>query len=60
MSDLIERLRKGVPCGRTLGHGESCSKGYLCEGCSLRNEAANELVFLRGQLEVALYAPDIR
>ena len=23
-----------VPCGRTLGFGESCVKGHLCQGCS--------------------------
>jgi len=23
-----------VPCGRTLGFGEYCVKGHLCEGCS--------------------------
>ena len=22
-----------VPCGRTLGHGQSCCAGYLCEQC---------------------------
>jgi len=23
-----------VPCGRTTGHGESCSEGWLCSGCT--------------------------
>lgn len=23
-----------VPCGRTLGFGEYCVKGHLCQGCS--------------------------
>ena len=22
-----------IPCGRTLGHGESCVEGYLCDVC---------------------------
>lgn len=22
-----------VPCGRTMGHGEACSAGYLCDAC---------------------------
>jgi hypothetical protein len=40
---LISRLRKVVPCGRTLGHGESCSEGYLCEACDLLIKAADEI-----------------
>lgn len=22
-----------IPCGKTLGHGESCCEGRLCEQC---------------------------
>lgn len=22
-----------IPCGRVMGHGESCSTGYLCDSC---------------------------
>jgi hypothetical protein len=32
-----------IPCGQTVGHGESCSEGYLCAGCA-------EVERLRAQL----------
>ncbi len=22
-----------IPCGRVMGHGESCTEGYLCDSC---------------------------
>ena len=25
-----------IGCGRTTGHGESCTKGYLCDSCDQR------------------------
>lgn len=46
---LIEKLR--VPCGRTVGHGESCVMGYLCTECAQRNQAANELERLGSEKE---------
>lgn len=51
MSDLVRKLRK-IPCGRVLGHGEFgyCSIGYLCSGCELREQAANEIERLRNQV----------
>lgn len=28
-----------IPCGRVIGHGESCCEGYLCKNClESRNE----------------------
>ncbi len=49
---LIERLRQGVPCGMTLGHGQSCSDGYLCDGCSLRLEAINTIARLGASVQI--------
>ena len=40
-AELIERLNK--PCGRTTGHGESCSVGWLCGACSEKAKAADAL-----------------
>lgn len=39
--ELIERLNK--PCGRTTGHGESCSVGWLCGACADKAKAAAAL-----------------
>lgn len=39
--ELIERLNK--PCGRTTGHGESCSVGWLCGACADKAKAADAL-----------------
>ena len=40
-AELIERLNK--PCGRTTGHGESCSVGWLCGACADKAKAADAL-----------------
>lgn len=40
-AELIERLNK--PCGRTTGHGESCSVGWLCRACADKAKAADAL-----------------
>lgn len=37
---LVDRLSAGVPCRMTLGHGDSCGAGHLCEACELRVAAA--------------------
>ena len=34
-------------CGETIGHGEVCSKGWLCEPCRNKYESANEIERLR-------------
>jgi hypothetical protein len=60
VSELVERLRKGVPCGCTLGHGERCAKGWLCEACQLRIEAADEIEKLESDLNNTYYAYDMR
>ncbi len=44
LAEIVKRLRKGTPCRVTLGHGESCSIGYLCGGCEARVKAAEALV----------------
>jgi hypothetical protein len=39
-----------IPCGRTLGHGESCVSGHLCDQCTYismlkrRCEAAERVI----------------
>jgi hypothetical protein len=25
--------RPQIPCGKTMGHGERCCEGYLCDQC---------------------------
>ena len=25
---------KNVPCGQNMGHGSSCTEGYLCDSCN--------------------------
>ncbi len=27
-----------IPCGKVLGHGEYCSKDYLCDQCEFINK----------------------
>jgi len=34
-------------CGETIGHGEVCSKGWLCEPCRNKYESADEIERLR-------------
>jgi len=41
-------------CGETIGHGEVCSKGWLCEPCRNKYEAANKIEQLRDALRWAL------
>lgn len=36
-----------VPCGRTVGHGDRCSSGWLCDACS-------EIEKLRGVIRSSL------
>jgi hypothetical protein len=43
LSLIVTELRRGVPCGQTLGHGEECSPGWLCDGCSVRASVAARL-----------------
>lgn len=31
-------------CGSTLGHGESCTKGWLCGSCEKREKAINLII----------------
>lgn len=26
--------RPNIPCGKTLGHGESCVSGHMCDHCN--------------------------
>lgn len=40
---LINRLVDHVPCGRTIGHGESCVKGHECDSCRVRCSVADDL-----------------
>lgn len=41
-----------VPCGRTLGHGKSCSEGHLCGQCG-------EIIRLRKQATAAMLSAPI-
>ena len=50
MQEEIYQLRK--PCGCTTGHGESCVAGWLCDSCSMKAKAADEIEKLRGALEL--------
>jgi hypothetical protein len=43
LSLIADDLRRGVPCGQRLGHGEECSPGWLCDGCSARASVAARL-----------------
>lgn len=45
-----------IPCGETIGHGETCSSGWLCENCQEKSQAAQEerariVAWLRAQGE---------
>jgi hypothetical protein len=37
-------------CGETIGHGEVCSKGWLCEPCRNKYEFANKIEQLQGEI----------
>lgn len=43
-----------IPCGRTLGHGESCCEGHLCDGCQRIAELEAENQALKEAIEWAL------
>jgi len=40
---VITDLRKGTPCHRTTGHGDSCTSGWECDACKVRIAAADAL-----------------
>lgn len=43
-----------IPCGRVLGHGDSCVEGHLCDSCQ-------ELLIIRSEtLEAAAKIADAR
>jgi hypothetical protein len=49
-----------IPCGQTLGHGKSCSEGYLCEQCSEIEQlkaAMAELLSGHDNLYIAHFGP---
>ena len=43
LRETATNLRRGIPCGKTLGHGESCCEGYLCDGCDARLKTAADI-----------------
>ena len=45
-------MKSRVPCGRTLGHGEYCTIGHLCDNCE-------ELERMRRDLDAAAYREEI-
>lgn len=40
-------MKYEVPCRQGMGHGESCTEGYLCSGCA-------EVTRLRAVIEQAM------
>jgi hypothetical protein len=38
-----------IPCGRTLGHGERCCEGHLCDQCEERTKLRKKL--RRGEMK---------
>jgi len=59
----IHRKRNfDVPCGKTLGHGESCVEGYSCTSCDYILKVEAELKFYKDIIDTlgqAYIAKDI-
>lgn len=59
--NLLKAMASGFPaCGRTTGHGESCTSGWLCDACEKRKEISDgvmeicaDIVQLNAELECA-------
>lgn len=54
-----------IPCGETIGHGETCSTGWLCSNCQEKSEAAEQeraaiVAWLRKNAELNPHLPDAR
>lgn len=44
LQTLRTRLLAGIPCGRVMGHGDSCAgPGWECLACQTRRAVADEL-----------------
>jgi hypothetical protein len=42
-----------IPCGRVMGHGESCSDGYLCDSCKALSITRRLIIeFDAGELDI--------
>jgi len=50
-SSLLAKLR--TPCGRTIGHGDSCAKGWECTACADKAMAADRIEELETELATA-------
>lgn len=44
-------IRPTIPCGRTTGHGESCSTGWECPSCAYVLALERNLDILRDRLD---------
>lgn len=59
--NLLRTMASGFSaCGRTTGHGESCTSGWLCDACEKRKEISDgvmeicaDIVQLNAELECA-------
>ena len=62
MTDLVERWKPQlVPCGMTLGFGESCCKGHMCDGCrEIERLQAREEILLSGIAKALVHDDDPR
>ena len=54
-----------LPCGETIGHGETCSTGWLCSNCQeklnlIKLERAAIVAWLRKNAELNPHLPDAR
>jgi hypothetical protein len=49
MKALAKKFRE--PCGRTVGHGDSCVKGWYCGACSDKAKAADLVDELIAEVE---------
>lgn len=54
-----------LPCGETIGHGETCSSFWLCSDCQekldlIKLERAAVVAWLRKNAELNPHLPDAR
>ena len=54
-----------IPCGETIGHGETCSSFWLCSDCRekldlIKLERAAIVAWLRKNAELNPHLPDAR
>lgn len=42
-----------IPCGQTLGHGERCQDGYMCDQCAYIIELEERISYLEHEFALA-------